>query len=341
MSRWIDRRRALRLLAAMAAPASGLVLMSAVHAQAPVLKQPPAQDFADKPLTIVVPFAAGGVADVLARALAAELQPRFPKGIVIENKTGAGGNIGAEQVFRAPADGYTLMLSSPGPIAVNQGLYPKLGYDPARWTAVATIASVPNALIVSPSMPAADARQFIAFARANPGKVSYASQGNGTTSHLSAKLFESLTGTSMIHVPYKGDAPALNDLSGGQVDAFFGSVSASLALHKAGRVRILAVADAKRSPALPDVPTFAEVGLPAMRSVTWYAVVAPPGTPEPVVQRLNQAMNAALGRSAMQQRFAALGLDPMPLPAAEGAGFIVQQTALWQKVIRDAHVTID
>jgi tripartite-type tricarboxylate transporter receptor subunit TctC len=321
----------MRLFRALAAAAAAFCVFASATAA----------DFSGKTLTLVVPFAAGGVADLLARAIGAELQPRFPGGIVVENKTGAGGNIGAEQVFRSAPDGYTLLVSSPGPIAVNQGLYPKLPYDPGRWVAVGMIASVPNALIVGPSLPAATASGFIAYVKANPGRVSYASQGNGTTSHLTAKLFESLTGTSMIHVPYKGDAPALNDLAGGQVDAFFGSIGASLALHRAGRVRILAVADDKRSPALPELPSFAELGLPAMRSVTWYAVVAPPDTPPGVVWQLNGALNEALARPDMQQRFANLGLAPMPMPAAEAGQFIRQETARWQNVIRDAKVTIE
>jgi tripartite-type tricarboxylate transporter receptor subunit TctC len=315
--------------------------MAAVAAFGVVAATAAAADFSSKPLTLVVPFSAGGVADVLARALAAGMRARFPQGIVVENKTGAGGNIGADQVFRANPDGYTLLVSSPGPIAVNQGLYPKLPYDPARWVAVGMIASVPNALIVSPKLPAATAQDFLAYVKAHPGQVSYASQGNGTTSHLTGKLFESVTGTSMIHVPYKGDAPALTDLSSGQVDVFFGSVGASLALHKAGRVRILAVADAKRSPALPDVPSFAEVGVPAMHSVTWYTVVAPPGTPAATVQQLNEALNEALAQPDMKERFAKLGLEPMQRSAAEAAQFLKQETALWQKVIRDAHVTIE
>lgn len=301
-----------------------------------------AVETSDKPLRIVVPFAAGGLADVLARTLAEEMRPGFPKGVIVENKTGAGGNIGAAEVFSRSKPGEsTIMISSPGPIAINQGLYPKLPYDPSQWVAIGTIAAVPNALIVSPNLPIKTAQEFTSYAKQSAGRVSYASQGNGTTSHLTANLFSSLTGATMVHVPYKGDAPALAALSGGQVDAFFGSVGASITLHNSGKVRILAVADAKRSSALPDVPTFAEIGLPAMQSVTWYAAVTAPNTPAPEVRHLNAVLNEALAKPAMRERLAKLGLDPLQKSAAESADFIKQQTQVWQKVIRDAKVTID
>lgn len=325
----------MRWIPSFAATVSLIGLISATSALHAV-------ETSDKPLRIVVPFAAGGLADVLARTLAEEMRPGFPKGIYVENKTGAGGNLGAAEVFSRPKQSEnTIMISSPGPIAINQGLYAKLPYDPSQWVAIGTIASVPNALIVSPNLPIKTAQEFVPYAKQSAGRVSYASQGNGTTSHLTANLFSSLTGATMVHVPYKGDAPALTDLSGSQVDAFFGSVGASITLHKSGKVRILAVADAKRSAALPDVPTFAEIGLPGMQSVTWYAAVTAPNTPSEEVLHLNAVLNEALAKPAMQERLAKLGLDPMQKSAAESADFIKQQTLLWQKVIRDAKVTID
>ena len=301
-----------------------------------------AADISDKQLRIVVPFAAGGLADVLARALAEEMRSSFPKGVIVENKTGAGGNIGAADVFNNTKPGeLAILVSSPGPIAVNQGLYPKLPYDPNKWQAVGTIASVPNALIVSNKLPVKTAQEFVAYVKKNTGTVSYASQGNGTTSHLTASLFATLTGATMIHVPYKGDTPALTDLMGGQVDSFFGSVGASLNLHTSGRVRILAVADSKRSAALPDIPTAAEIGLPGMVSVTWYAVVASPVMAGEDVWMLNRALNSAIAKPAMKERFAGLGVDATPRSTADSSAFIGQQTQLWQKVIREAKVTID
>jgi tripartite-type tricarboxylate transporter receptor subunit TctC len=321
----------MRKLLAFAATLLFSVQLSAVNAA----------EFPSKQGRIIVPFAAGGTADVLARVLAEKMRNRFPQGMIVENRTGAGGNIGAEAAFKSDADGHTLLLSSPGPIAINQNLYPKLGFDPAKWVAVTVIAAVPNALVVSPKLPVKTAQEFLAHVRANPGKLSYASQGNGTTSHLTAKLFETVTGTQMLHVPYRGDTPALTDLAGGQVDVFFANLGATLPLHKAGKIRILAVADSKRAASLPTLPSFAELGLPQMQAVTWYAVVAPPGTPTAVVQTLNAAVVDAIRRPEVQQRFAELGLEPVGSTPDQAARFIRDEAVRWQKVIKDAKVTID
>jgi tripartite-type tricarboxylate transporter receptor subunit TctC len=300
-----------------------------------------AADLASKPLRIIVPFAAGGTADVLARVLADKLRARFPQGAIVENRTGAGGNIGAELVFKSEPDGQTLLLSSPGPISVNQSLYPKLGFEPDKWVTVAVVAEVPNALVTGSKLPVKSAQEFVAFAKANPGKVSYASQGNGTTSHLTAKLFESVTGAEMVHIPYRGDTPALADLAGGQVDVFFTNLSAAMALHKAGKVHILAVADSKRAGSLPDVPTVAGIGLPQMQAVTWYAVVAPPGTPADLVKALNEALVAAIDQPDLRQRYSDLGLSAVRSAPDQAARFVRGETARWQKLIRDAKVTIE
>ncbi|MEN3367012.1 MAG: hypothetical protein V7606_4286 [Burkholderiales bacterium] len=300
-----------------------------------------AAEFPSKQGRIIVPFAAGGTADVLARVLAEKMRPRFPQGMIVENRTGAGGNIGADAVFKSEADGHTVLLSSPGPIAINQALYPKLSFDPAKWVAVTVIAAVPNALVVSPKLPVRTAQEFLTHAKANPGKLSFASQGNGTTSHLTAKLFETVAGTEMVHVPYRGDTPALTDLAGSQVDVFFANLGATLPLHKAGKIRILAVADSKRAASLPTLPTFAELGLPQMQAVTWYAVVAPPGTPAVVVQTLNTAIVDAIRQPAVQQRFAELGLDAVGSTPDQAARFIRDEAVRWAKVVKDAKVTID
>jgi tripartite-type tricarboxylate transporter receptor subunit TctC len=300
-----------------------------------------AAEFPSRVVRMIVPFAAGGVADVLARLASAGLQADMPKGVIVENRVGAGGDIGGEYVYRSDPDGQTLLVSSPGPIAIDQGLYPKLPFDPTKWAPIAILASVPNALIVSPTLPVKTAQEFVAYVKAHPGRVSYATQGNGTTSHLTAKLFESLTGSQMIQVPYKGDAPALTDLAGSQVDAFFGNVGASLALHRAGKVRILAVADARRAAALPDVPTFAEVGLPGMKSITWYAMVAPPATPLATRTQLGAWVSNAMADTATQQKLRDLGLDPVSLSIDQTTSFLREETARWQKVIRDAHVKLE
>jgi tripartite-type tricarboxylate transporter receptor subunit TctC len=300
-----------------------------------------AAELSAKPVRIIVPFAAGGTADVLARVLAEKMRTHFPQGAIVENRTGAGGNIGADVVFKSEADGYTLLLSSPGPIAINQSLYPRLTFDPNKWAPVTVVAEVPNALVASPKLAARSAPEFLAYVKANPGRVSYASQGNGTTSHLTAKMFETLTGAEMIHVPYRGDTPAMTDLAAGQVDVFFTNLSATMALHKAGKVHILAVADSKRAVSLPTVPTFAEIGLPAMQAVTWYAVVAPPGTPADVIRLVNGAIVEALKQPGVQQRFAELGLTAVGNAPEQAGRFIQGETSRWQKVIRDAKVTVE
>jgi tripartite-type tricarboxylate transporter receptor subunit TctC len=294
-----------------------------------------------KPLRIVVPFPAGGTADILPRVLAEKLRSSFPGGVVIENRTGAGGNIGAEIVYHAEPDGDTLMASPPAPIAINQFLYRKLSFDPTKWVPVTVIATVPNVLVVNPKLPVHNVPELIAYLKANPGKLSYGSQGNGTTSHLTASMFMQLTGTDMIHVPYKGTAPALVDLIGGQIDVFFDNLSSSLPFHKGGKLRILAVADGQRSSALPDVPTFAEQKLPAMNAVTWFAVVAPPGTPAPKVASTQKAIAAALALPDVKQKFAEQGAEPRGWDAAQTAQFIQAESAKWNKVIKSANVTLD
>ncbi|OUL99752.1 receptor [Variovorax sp. JS1663] len=292
-------------------------------------------------LKIVVPYPAGGTADILPRVVAEKLRPLFPGGVVIDNRTGAGGNIGAEVVFRAEPDGNTLMASPPGPIAINQHLYKKLGFDPAKWVPVTVLATVPNVLVVNPKLPVKNVQEFIAYAKANPGKLSYGSQGNGTTSHLTASLFMQLTGTEMVHVPYKGTAPALVDLVGGQIDVFFDNISSSLPFHQAGKLRILGVADEQRSRALPDVPTFAEQKLPAMNAVTWFAVVAPPGTPAAKVASTQKAIADALAHPDVKQKFAEQGAEPRGWDSARSGQFIQAESAKWDKVIKSAKVSLD
>lgn len=302
---------------------------------------PLAADFPSKPIRLIVPFPAGGTADVLPRMLSEKMRQRFPAGVIVENKPGAGGNIGADIVAKSEPDGHTLLVSPPGPIAINQSLYPKLAYDATRFVPVTVMAAVPNVLAVSNKLPVKNVQEFIAYLKANPGKVAYASQGNGSTSHLTANLFETVTGTQMTHVPYKGTAPALTDLAGGQVDVFFDNLGSAGTLHKAGKIRILAVADSKRSPALKDVPSFAEVGLAGMQAVTWFAVVAPPGTPASVVQSLNSAFVEAMRLPEVQQRFAEQGAEVVANTPEQMGRFVRSESARWAKVIKDASVTVD
>lgn len=294
-----------------------------------------------KQLRLVVPYPAGGTADVLPRIVAEKLRAAFPGGVVVDNRPGAGGNIGAEAVFRAEPDGGTMLVSPPGPIAINQSLYPKLSFDPTKWVPVTVLATVPNVLVVSNSVPAKSVSELLGHLKSQPGKLTYASQGNGTTSHLTTHMFMSLTGTDMVHVPYKGTAPALVDIMGGQVDVFFDNLSSSVTQHRAGKLRILAVADQQRSAALKDVPTFVEAGLPQMQSVTWFAVMAPPGTPASIVQITHQAIAEALKLPDVRQKFAEQGAEPRGWSPEETGRFVRAEADKWARVIKRANVTIE
>lgn len=294
-----------------------------------------------KPVKLIVPFPAGGTADVLPRLVAEKMRAQFPGGVVVENRVGAGGNVGAEVVFRAEPDGTTLLASPPGPIAINHHLYTKLSFDPTRWVPITVLATVPNVLAVSTKVPAQNLAEFIAYLKANPRKVSYASQGNGSTSHLTASMFMQITGTEMIHIPYKGTAPALVDLVGGQVDIFFDNLSSSAQFHNAGKLKILAVADEQRSPALPQVPTFAELKLPAMNAVTFFSVVAPPGTTPAMALTLQKSVAEALAQPDVKQKFTDQGAEPRGWSPEQTGRFIKAESERWNKVIKSANVTLE
>jgi len=324
MTRLFSRRAVVAIAAATVAAGA-----------APAFAQP------TRPTRLVVPFPAGGTADVLPRLLAEKVRPAFPAGLVVENKTGAGGNIGAEYVARADADGTSFLVSPPGPIAINHHLYKSLSFDPTKWVPVTVIATVPNVLAVSTRLPVKNVGEFIAYLKANPGKVSYASQGNGSTSHLTAAMFMQLTGTQMVHIPYKGTAPALIDIVGGNVDVFFDNISSSAQFHTGGKLRVLAVADDKRSPALPDVPTFAEEKLPAMKALTFFTMVAPPGTPKDAVDHAYKAFSQALALPEIRQKFQEQGAVPGGMSPEETGRFIREESARWSRVISSAKVTVE
>ncbi len=296
---------------------------------------------AAKSIKLIVPFPAGGTADVLPRILVEKVRGAYPAGIVVEKKSGAGGNIGAEFVARADADGTTFLVSPPGPIAINHHLYKSLSFDPNKWVPVTVIATVPNVLDVSNKLPVKSVAEFIAYLKANPGKVSYASQGNGSTSHLTASLFMELTGTKMVHVPYKGTAPALVDIVAGNVDVFFDNISSSAQFHIGNKLRVLAVADDERSPALPSVPTFAQAGLPNMEAVTFFTMVAPPGTPKEVVAYAHKQFAAALAAPDVKQKFLEQGAVPGGWTPEKTAQFIRKESDRWAKVIKSANVTVE
>ncbi|AEG92768.1 Bug family tripartite tricarboxylate transporter substrate binding protein [Ramlibacter tataouinensis] len=305
---------------------------------APALAQQPPPS---KPVRLIVPFPAGGTADVLPRILAEKMRDAYPAGLVVENKSGAGGNIGGELVARSDPDGTTFLVSPPGPIAINHHLYKAMPFDPTKWVPVTVLATVPNVLAVSNRLPVKDAAEFVAYLKANPGKVSYASQGNGSTSHLTANLFMQLTGTQMIHVPYKGTAPALVDLVGGNVDVFFDNISSSATFHTGGKLRVLAVADEQRSPALPQVPTFTEARLPPMQAVTFFSMVAPPGMPAAAVDHMHKAVAQALALPDVKQRFQDQGAEPRGWSPERTGRFIRGESDKWSRVIQSSGVTVD
>ncbi len=297
-----------------------------------------AADYPSQPIRIIVSVPAGGGVDTATRIVADELRQRLGQPVIVENRGGQAGNLGAEAVFAAPPDGYTLLASQPSPLTVNALIYKKLNFDPAALVPVAIMTSIPNALVVRSGLPANSVAEFIAYAKANPGKLNYASQGTGTTSHLTAELFQTLTGTKLVHVPYKGTAPALNDLVAGHVDVMFSEVASVLELHRAGRVRILAIATEKRSALAPEIPTLIEVGLADFVSGTWNAITAPPKTPAEIVARLNGAIVEGLRADDVAGRLRQLNMQAENLNPAQAASFIAADTRRWTAVIRAASI---
>jgi tripartite-type tricarboxylate transporter receptor subunit TctC len=289
---------------------------------------------------IIVPFPAGGTADVMPRVVADWLSRKWGQPVVIENKTGAAGNIGAETAFKADPDGYTLLSAPPPPLVINQNLYPNLPFDPTRFVPISVMGIVPNALVVNPKkIPATTVAAFVADAKARPGKISDATQGNGTTSHLTAEMFQMMAGVTFTHVPYRGSAPALQGLLAGDVDIMFDNLGVSLALVRGGQLRLVAVGTEKRMSALPEVPTIAET-LPGFASSAWFAVVAPPKTPAVIVDKISADIAAAIKDPAVRQRFADLSAEPVGNTPAEAAAFMRAEVERWNKVIKAANVKL-
>jgi tripartite-type tricarboxylate transporter receptor subunit TctC len=299
--------------------------------------------FPDHTVRIIVPFPAGGTADVLPRIIAQYLSKRWNQPVVVENKSGAGGNIGAAYVASSPADGYTLLASPPGPLAINESLYKpeSLGFKPQELEPVTVLGAVPNVLDVRQDFPAKTAQELIAYAKANPGKVSFASQGNGSTSHLTGILFQKLTGTQMVHIPYRGTTPALQDIMAGQVDLFFDNLGSSLALQQGGKLRILATGGRKRNPLLSDVPTLEEAGVASFESSTWFAVVAPAQTPAAIVQFLNREITEVLALPDVKQQFAKIAVEPVGGSVADTAKFFATERDKWRDVVQSAHIAVE
>jgi tripartite-type tricarboxylate transporter receptor subunit TctC len=307
-------------------------------AGSPALAQSPAADYPNKPVKIVVTVPAGGGVDTVTRILADKLTQKLGQPFVVENRGGAAGNIAAEAVFTSAPDGYTLMTSQPAPITTNVALYKKLNFDPTQLEPVALMSKFPNVLLVRQDFPAKTAQEFLAYAKANPGKLNFASQGIGTTSHLTTELFMTATGTKMTHVPYRGTGPALNDLVAGHVDFIFMELSSSYKLHESGKARILAVATEKRLDLLKDVPTVIELGVPNFVSDTWNAMTAPPKTPSAIVAKLNAAVNEILAAQDTKKRFADLNLLPGGGSPADLRKLMQEETKRWTEVIKAAGI---
>jgi tripartite-type tricarboxylate transporter receptor subunit TctC len=300
-----------------------------------------ASNYPDRAIRVIVPFPAGGTADALPRIVAERLRQRWNQPVVVENRAGAGGNIGASAVAAAEPDGYTLLASPPGPLAINGSLYKQLSYSPAAFEPMIILAEVPNVLALRKDFPANTVYELIAYAKANPGKINYGSQGRGTTSHLTAEMFQTMTNIKMTHIAYRGTAPALVDLAGGVVDLMFDNLASTLPLHNAGRIKIYAVGSTLRTDLLPELPTMREVGLKEFQSVTWFAIAGPAKTSALVINRINEAVGAILQEPAARAQFLALGAKPVGGSAADMARFVAIESKRWGEVIKSANITAE
>lgn len=298
-----------------------------------------ADAYPTKPVRVIVAFSAGGTTDILARTVSQQLSQRFKQSFVIDNRPGAGGNIGTEVVVRAPADGYTLLVNSVGPISINQTLYKRLNYDPLTdLVPVVQIADVPNVLVVHPSLPAKTLEEFVAYVKANSGKLNYSSTGVGTSSHLSSFMLTDRIGAEATHVPYKG-ADALNDLMANRVQFMFATIPSVIPHIKSGKLRALAVSSAKRSRSMPDVPTVAEKGFPGFEAGSWFGFFAPKGTPGDVVKELNKAVNDVL--PSLQEQMIREGADPVGGTPEQFGKFTRAEYVKWKKVVQASGATVD
>jgi tripartite-type tricarboxylate transporter receptor subunit TctC len=300
-----------------------------------------AQDYPTRSVRIIVPFPAGGTADLMPRIVADWLSRKWKQAVVIENKPGAAGNIGAEAAFYADPDGYTLLSAPPPPLVINQSLYPKLGFDPTAFVPISVMGIVPNALVVNPNkVVAKSVAELIAYARTNPGKLSSATQGNGTTSHLTSEMFQMMAKVQFVHVPYRGSAPALQGMLAGDCDVMFDNLGVSLPLVKSGQLRLIAVGTEKRMAALPDVPTIAET-LPGFASSAWFAVVAPPKTPRAIIEKISAGIAEAIKSPEVTKRFAELSAEPIGSSPEASARFMREEVERWGGVIKAARVKLE
>jgi len=307
-----------------------------------------AETYPSKPIKIVVPFAPGGTTDLLARAVGAELQKSMGQSVIIDNRPGAGGNIGADVVAKSPPDGYTLLMGTVGTHAINQSLYPKMPFDPIKdFAPVSLVASVPNVMVVNKEFAEknhiTDVKSFIAYAKAHPGKLNMASSGNGTSIHLAGELFKTTTKTYMVHVPYRGSSPALTDLMAGQADVMFDNLPSALPFIKSGRLLPLAVTSSKPSAALPGVKTLASYGgeLVGFEASSWFGILAPAGTPKEIVNKLQQEISHSLSTPAVKEKMISQGADPVGNTPEQFAAHIQAETKKWTKVVKESGAKVD
>ena len=302
-----------------------------------------AQNYPSRPIRLVVPYPPGGPLDIMARAIGQKLTEAWSQPVVVDNRAGDGGNIGAELVAKSPADGYTLLLGAVATHAINPTLYGKVPYDPVKdFAPVALVAQVPNILVVNPSVPARSVKELIELARARPGYLNFGSGSTGSTGHLAGELFNAMAGVQMVHIPYKGGAPAMADLLAGQVQLMFDNLANALPNVRAGRLRALAVTTLARSPAIPDLPTIAESGLPGFDLTTWFGLMVPAGTPPEIVIKLNAGIARALNAKDMRERLEKMGAEPPADNTPEHfAAFIRAEAAKYAKVVKESGARVE
>jgi tripartite-type tricarboxylate transporter receptor subunit TctC len=317
----------------------GLIAVVAVASAALWPAPGPAQEpYPSRTVKIVVPAAPGSTTDTLARLVADQLSQKWGKAAIVENIPGGAMNIGAGNVARAAPDGYTLLVAPPSPLSFNHLLYRDPGYEPTKFVPITLLAKIPNVLVVRKDLPASTLKELIAYAKANPGKLSYASQGMGSTAHLSAAQLEVQAGIRMVHVPYRGAQPALTDVVAGHVDMFFDTLATSVPLYRDGKVKLLGVADLQRAGVIPEVPTFSEAGVPGFKSITWFGLVAPPATPTALADKINRDVVELLKSKEVVDTLRKISLEPGATTPADTTRFFGEETALWSKVIKEAGI---